>query len=42
MAFGAAIGIVAGVLYAVLVRQSRLRRPSPDAEPGAGADTGPL
>jgi hypothetical protein len=42
MAFGAAIGMVAGVLYAVLVRQSRLRRPSPDAEPGAAADTGPL
>lgn len=42
MAFGAAIGMVAGVVYAVLVRQSRLRRPSPDAEQGAAADTGPL
>ncbi len=42
MAFGAAIGIVAGVLYAVLVRRSRIRRPAPDAEPGAAANTGPL
>ena len=31
---GLAAGAVAGVLYAVLVRRSRLRRKVSDAEPG--------
>lgn len=42
MAFGAAIGMVAGVLYAVLVRRSRLRRLALNAEPGPAANTDPL
>ena len=34
---GAAVGAVAGFLYAVLVRRSRLRRAAADAEPDSSA-----